>query len=728
MDSRSSLSSSKSAARLGLTSPRVLFPVLRSRARWAIALVLSSAPAFAIQPTITWTDNSNDEVGFQIERSIDGATFAQIATVGANITTYTDTTLPDATYWYRVRAYNSSAVSGYSNIASYQPANIVPAFTTQPVSQSALLGSNVTFTAAANGTPAPTLQWYKDGVAIAGATSGGLTLSGVTTANAGIYTVVATNSAGSATSSGAALTVTGITPAITTQPVSQSVLLGGSVSFTVAASGLPAPTYQWNKDGSAISGATASTLTLAGITSASAGTYTAIATNAYGSTSSNGATLAITGIAPAITTQPVSQSALLGSNVSFSVTANGLPSPSYQWRKDGVAIAGANSATLSLAGVGTATTGTYSVVVTNAYGSATSNGATLSVTGVAPAFSTQPLTQSATAGGSAALNVVASGLPAPSYQWFKNSVAIVGATSGTLSIASVSSNDAGTYTAVATNAYGSATSNGAVLTVTTTTPGRLGNLSARAVPGQGGPQSLAINLVVSGGAKSLLFRGVGPGLASAVTSKPMTDPSISVSTGSTVVASNDNWAGTSLLTYTFTRVGAFSLSPTSKDAALLTSLVPNTYSASIGGKANGIAMAEVYDADTATSPVGQITQMTARAPVGVGEAVLVAGFTINGNAPLHVLIRGLGPALAMKGALADPQIDLYNETGLIQHNDNWATSTTGATFIQAGASTLSAGSKDAALDVTLQPGDYTVIVSGVGNTTGVGQVEFYAIP
>ncbi|MDP3073491.1 MAG: immunoglobulin domain-containing protein [Opitutaceae bacterium] len=170
---------------------------------------------------------------------------------------------------------------------------VAPQITTQPLSQTVTSGANVTFTAAALGSPAPTFQWRKNGTGIAGATNATLTLPAVTTADAASYTLVATNAAGSATSNTATLTVN-TAPQITTQPASQTVNVGASVTFTAAASGTPAPTLQWRKNGTAIAGATTAALTLPAVTAADAASYTLVATNAAGAATSNPATLTVT--------------------------------------------------------------------------------------------------------------------------------------------------------------------------------------------------------------------------------------------------------------------------------------------------------------------------------------------------------------------------------------------------------------------------------------------------
>ncbi len=171
-------------------------------------------------------------------------------------------------------------------------------------------GGTATFTAAASGTPTPTVQWQvsTDGgtsyANIAGATSTTLTLTGVTTAqNNNRYRAVFTNSAGGATTNAATLTVTAATtqPQITTQPSSQSVVAGGTATFTAAASGTPTPTVQWqvSTDGGAsyanIAGATSTTLTLTGVTTAQNNNrYRAVFTNSAGGATTNAATLTVT--------------------------------------------------------------------------------------------------------------------------------------------------------------------------------------------------------------------------------------------------------------------------------------------------------------------------------------------------------------------------------------------------------------------------------------------------
>jgi len=117
----------------------------------------------------------------------------------------------------------------------------------------------------------------------------------VSAADAAAYTVIVANSAGNVTSNSATLAVNPApnAPAITTQPVNQTVVLADSATFSIAASGNPTPTYQWKKNGSNIAGATSATYSIAVTTLADAGSYSAVATNSVSSAASNAATLVV---------------------------------------------------------------------------------------------------------------------------------------------------------------------------------------------------------------------------------------------------------------------------------------------------------------------------------------------------------------------------------------------------------------------------------------------------
>ena len=366
----------------------------------------------------------------------------------------------------------ASPVYNYTITVTGSVSSTAPAITTQPTSQVVTAGSSVTFTGSASGNPTPTYQWQKNGTSISGATNSTFTISSAATTDSGTYTLVATNSAGTATSTGATLTVNAATsaPTFTTQPSNQTVVVGGSATFTAAANGSPTPTFQWQKNGAAISGATNATFTIATVASSDAGTYTVVATNSVSSVTSSAATLTVNAapVAPAITTQPASVSVAVGATASFTVVATGTPTPTLQWQKGGVNITGATTATFTIASVAATDAATYTVVVTNSAGTVTSTGATLTIAVVnaAPVITTQPASQSVATGSPVTFSVVATGTPAPTYQWQKGGVNISGATTNSITIASPASADAGTYTVVITNSLGSVTSSGATLTLT----------------------------------------------------------------------------------------------------------------------------------------------------------------------------------------------------------------------------------------------------------------------
>ena len=172
-------------------------------------------------------------------------------------------------------------------------------------------------------------------------------------------------------------------PAITSQPASATVIVGSTASFSVTASGTAPLTYQWSKNGTAISGATAASYTTpATLAGDNGATFSVLVTNSAGSATSNAATLTVNAAAtaPAISTQPANATVNAGSTASFSVSASGTAPLSYQWRKNGIAISGATSSSYTTPATVAGDSGsTFSVVVTNSAGTATSNNATLTV-------------------------------------------------------------------------------------------------------------------------------------------------------------------------------------------------------------------------------------------------------------------------------------------------------------------------------------------------------------
>ena len=351
-----------------------------------------------------------------------------------------------------------------------------------------------------------------------------------------------------------------------------------------------------------------------------------------------------------------------------------------------------------------------------------------------PQITAQPFAQSVNAGSSVTLGVAASGVAPFAYQWYRNNTLVGGATSATLTIINAKPSDAGTYTVTITNSAGTVTSAGALVVVSYS---RLVNVSTRGMVLAG--DALTPGFVMRGvGSKQLLVRAVGPTLSSFGIGTPLSDTKLDVipQGASVALTSNDNWGGSTALASTFASVGAFALPTASRDAAVFSNFstaTNNAYTVRVtasGAASSGIAIAEIYDADNDSSPV-RLINVSTRGFVGTGESALTPGFSIRGNASKQLLIRAIGPGLSqfgVPGLLADPQFSVIplGQSTAVAQNDNWGgTAALKAYFTAAGAFSIPDNSRDAAIVVTLPPGGYTVVVSGVGGTTGNALVEVY---
>jgi hypothetical protein len=202
--------------------------------------------------------------------------------------------------------------------------------------------------------------------------------------------------------------------------------------------------------------------------------------------------------------------------------------------------------------------------------------------------------------------------------------------------------------------------------------------------------------------------------------------------GGAPLGNNDVWGGDSTLSAAFASRGAFSLAPSSKDAALLTPLGAglHTLHVTTSNSTPGAALAEVYDTDTSGTDL-HLINISGRGAVGAGSN-LIAGFVVNGTGSMNVLVRAVGPTLAnhnVTGVLSDPMVTIYNSSNVpIASNDDWGGSTVwSSAFTKVGAFSLPVSSKDAAILLTLTPGGYTAVVSGINGATGVALVEVYAV-
>lgn len=362
----------------------------------------------------------------------------------------------------------------------------------------------------------------------------------------------------------------------------------------------------------------------------------------------------------------------------------------------------------------------------------------------APIITGQPATLTVSAGTTVAFNVGATAQPAPSFQWSKNGLPLSGATADTLLVTDVALADAAAYTCAVTNSLGTVTTRAATLALATphAAPTRLANLSVRSLAGTGA-QTLTVGFVLgghaTGGTTALLIRGVGPTLGDFGVTTALTDPVLTLYSGPTVIATNDNWSGDPAVIAASSATGAFAFgSPTSKDAALYrTTFSFASYTAQLSGldATPGVALAEIYDATPTgffSSTTPRLINVSARTLVGSGADRLITGFVIVGPTPKTVLVRAIGPTLAafgVTGTLSDPQLELYSGSTKLFANDDWSNaSALAATAARVGAFALPAASRDSALVATLAPGAYTAQVSGAANSTGIALVEVYEVP
>jgi len=474
-------------------------------------------------------------------------------------------------------------------------------------------------------------------------------------------------------------------------------------------------------------------------------------------------------VAPQIVVQPGAQVTQAGGTIAFSAVANGTPPLAYQWYFNGTAIAGANAASISgtlgaTAASAAASAGNYTVTVSNTAGTVTSAPAVLTVTtgGAAPTVGLQPLTQILPAGSKVTLTVLAtssSTSPITNYQWNFDGVPIPGAAGpgfNTYVIPSFLNANAGSYSVTVTNASGTTASSPATLSIVSAAPSTSGatrfiNIASRAQVGTGANVLIAGFVIGGTGTKSLLIRGVGPGLAPYGVTGTLADPALSLYTGGATPAlvsgaSNTGWKTSPNSSATaqaaITAAIGGGIPNTASDSALLfgttgaplAGLAPGAYTAQVAGASSdsGVALVEVDEENT--SDTALLANIATRSQVSGNTGTLVAGFTIQGTQPMNVLIRADGPVLGtlgVQGALAQPVLTLFNASGTpIATNTVWGTNSNAALIPNAPGPgfALPSGSADSALLISLQPGAYTAQISGANGSSGVALIELYRIP
>jgi plastocyanin len=252
-------------------------------------------------------------------------------------------------------------------------------------------------------------------------------------------------------------------------------------------------------------------------------------------------------------------------------------------------------------------------------------------------------------------------------------------------------------------------------------PGTFGNISTR-LRVETGENVLIGGFIVTGTQpKSVVIRAIGPSLT---LPGPLADPVLELhGPGAFSTIINDNWRSDQE-----SEIVATTVPPTNDlESAIVSSLPANgsAYTAIVSGanSGTGIGVVEAYDLDSAAD--SKLANISTRGLVQTGENVLIGGFIIVGQNPMRVMVRAIGPSLSVQGPLSDPTLELRNgDGGLIAFNDNWRSDQEAeiiATTIQP------SNDLESALVRILEPGNYTAVVHGVNNVTGVGLVEVYAL-
>jgi len=467
-------------------------------------LNVNATPAITAQPVATQTLCTGNSAGFSVTATGAGLTY-QWQKGGVNVTnggTISGATTSSLAISSLVSGDNGNytvIVTGtcgtpVTSSTSVLTVNTGAAITGQPVATQTLCpGSAASMSVTATGTSL-SYQWKKGGVnvinggTISGATTATLTISSLVAGDQGNYTVDVTGSGcGSAVTSSTSVLNVNTTPAITAQPVAtQTLCTGNPAGFSVTATGAGL-TYQWQKggvnltNGGTVSGALTSSLAISSLVSGDNGNYTVIVTGTCGTPVTSSVSALTVNSSASISMQPIAvQTLCVGDLAVFSVTASG-SGLTYQWQKNGVNVTngggtlGATTATLSISSVISANTGDYTVNVTGSgCGTPVTSSISQLIVNSPINITAQPAaTQVLCTGNSATFSTTVTGSNL-NFQWQKDGVnisdggTISGAATSTLTISTLVSADAGSYTLDITGVCGApVTSNASVLTVNT---------------------------------------------------------------------------------------------------------------------------------------------------------------------------------------------------------------------------------------------------------------------
>jgi alpha-tubulin suppressor-like RCC1 family protein len=330
-----------------------------------------------------------------------------------------------------------------------------PIFTLKPVNRTVAAGSTVNVRAAADGSFPLAYFWRFGGLDLPSGQV--LTITNVQLNQSGDYSVTISNSFGSISSD---MLLNVVPLLITAQPQGLTAAGGDTVSFSVTVAGLGL-TYQWLFNGSNLAGQTSSTLTLTNLQLNQAGNYSVVVSNSYGAVTSTPAALTV--VPFFITVQPQSKTVYSGTNVVLSGAAQGQGPFAWQWLFNGATLPGATDSSLTLSNVQTSQSGSYTLQISDAFGTLVTSNAQLVVQVSLPLLVSQSGSRSVFLNASVTLSVSATGSLPLSYQWHFNGADIPGATNPSLVISSMQAANAGVYDALITNPVGSTNTTNIVL-------------------------------------------------------------------------------------------------------------------------------------------------------------------------------------------------------------------------------------------------------------------------
>jgi len=251
----------------------------------------------------------------------------------------------------------------------------------------------------------------------------------------------------------------------------------------------------------------------------------------------------------------------------------------------------------------------------------------------------------------------------------------------------------------------------------------MGNISTRVDVLSGQSISIGGFIIAGNVAKNVIVRAMGPSLAALGVPGALADPTLELwdSSGNLILA-NDNWKDTQEQA-----IRDSALAPSNDlEAAIIASLQPGAYTATVKGRNNttGVGLVEIYDLQR--SPSSKLANISTRGSVGTGENVMIGGLILLGSDPSKILFRAIGPSLGAAGIvspLADPYLELFDAQGMrIATNNNWKDSQQAVIQATGAAPTNDA---ESAILADLNPGSYTAIVSGVNSGTGTALIEAY---